>query len=124
MVHLNNAISWIKRFEFYKSIKDKLYCINKVYNDMNNAIKFDSGNNNDVKNEELKPLFQYIVIKAQPERMLSNINYIKCFTDYIEIDEKISYLLTLLESSKEFILNISYKFLNITKEEFDKNMNS
>ena len=91
---------------------------------MSNAIKFDFGNNNDVKNEELKPLFQYIVIKAQPERMLSNINYIKCFTDYIEIDEKISYLLTLLESSKEFILNISYKFLNITKEEFDKNMNS
>ena len=120
--HLNNAISWIKRFEFYKSLNDKLYCINKIYIDMNNAIKFDYGINNDAKKEELKPLFQYIIIKAQPERMISNINYIKCFTENIELDEKVNYLLTLLESSKEFVINLSYKLLNITKQEFDKNM--
>ncbi len=122
ILHLSNAISWIKKFEFYKAIKDKLLCINKIYIDMNNAIKFDHGINNEAKHDELKPLFLYIIIKAQPQRMLSNINYIKCFTDYIEIDEKISYLLTLLESSKEFVLNISYQFLNIKKEEFDENM--
>ena len=123
ILHLNNAISWIKKFEFYKAIKDKFHCINKIYVDMNNAIKFDSGINNEAKRDELKPLFLYIIIRAQPKRMLSNINYIKCFTDYIEIDEKISYLLTLLESSKEFVINISYQFLNIKKEEFEKNMN-
>ena len=91
---------------------------------MMNAIKFDQGINNETKMDELKPLFLYIIIKAQPQRMISNLNYIKCFTDDIEIDEKISYLLTLLESSKEFVLNISNKLLNITKEEFDKNMNN
>lgn len=122
--HLNNAISWIKRFEFYKSINDKLYCINKIYIDMNNAIKFDYGINNEAKKEELKPLFQYIIIKAEPERMISNINYIKCFTENIELDEKVNYLLTLLESSKEFVINLTYKLLNITKQEFDKNMNN
>ena len=122
ILHLSNAISWIKKFEFYKAIKDKFLCINRIYNDMNNAIKFDYGINNEAKHDELKPLFLYIIIKAQPQRMLSNINYIKCFTDYIEIDEKISNFLTLLESSKEFVLNISYQFLNIKKEEFDENM--
>ena len=40
----------------------------------------------------------------------------------MEVNENISYLLILLESIKEFIINISYKFLNITKEEFDNNM--
>ena len=124
ILHLNNAISLIKRFEFYKAIKDKLLCINKIYIDMMNAIKFDQGINNETKMDELKPLFLYIIIKAQPQRMISNLNYIKCFTDDIEIDEKISYLLTLLESSKEFVLNISNKLLNITKEEFDKNMSN
>ena len=121
--HLSSAISWIKRFEFYKSIKDKFHCINKIYTDLTNAINFDNGIKN-AKKEELKPLFLYIIIKAQPQRMLSNLNYIKCFTDDIEIDEKIAQLLTLLESSKEFVLNISYQFLNITQEEFDKNYNN
>ena len=121
--HLNNAISLVKRFELYKSIKDKLRCINKIYIDIDNAIKFEQGINNEIKYDEIKTLFVYIIIKAQPKRMLTNINYIKCFTDYIEIDEKISQLLTLLESSKEFIINISYQFLNITRDEFDKNMN-
>jgi hypothetical protein len=55
--------------------------------------------------------------------MLTNINYIKCFTDYLEFDEKITHLLTLLESAKEFVLRLSYKNLNITKEEFDMKMN-
>ena len=122
ILHLNSAILWIKRFEFYKSMKDKMHCISKIYTDMINTIKFGYGVDKEVKKEDLKPLFTYIIIQAQPERIVSNINYIKCFSDYMEVNENISYLLTLLESIKEFILNISYKFLNITKEEFDKNM--
>ena len=122
ILHLNSAILWIKRFEFYKSMKDKMHCISKIYTDMSNAIKFGYGINTEVKKEDLKPLFTYIIIQAQPERIVSNIYYIKCFSDYMEVNENISYLLILLESIKEFIINISYKFLNITKEEFDNNM--
>ena len=121
--HLNNAISLFKRFELYKAIKDKLHCIDKIYIDIDNAIKFDQGINNEINNDEIKNLFIYIIIKAQPKRMLTNINYIKCFTDYLEFDEKITHLLTLLESAKEFVLRLSYKNLNITKEEFDMKMN-
>jgi len=40
---------------------------------MNNAIKFDYGINNEAKKEELKPLFQYIIIKAEPEIFLFKI---------------------------------------------------
>ena len=117
--HLNNAISLIKRFDFYKSIKDKLNCIEKIYINIGKEMKFYYGLNAQLYKEEIKLLFCYIVIKSQPYRMISNINYIKCFADDNEIN---SYLIMLLESSKEFVNNISYKYLNIGKEEFDKNM--
>ena len=55
--HLNNAISLVKRFELYKSIKDKLRCINKIYIDIDNAIKFEQGINNEIKYDEIKTLF-------------------------------------------------------------------
>ena len=119
--NINNAISLINRFDFYKSIKDKLNCIDKIYNNMRNEMKLYYGTNDESNKEELKYLFCYIVIKALPKRMMSNINYIKCFEDYNEIN---SYLVTLLETSKEFLNNITYKCLNIKKEEFDKNMNN
>ena len=119
--NINNAISLINRFDFYKSIKDKLNCIDKIYNNIRNEMKLYYGTNDESNKEELKYLFCYIVIKALPKRMMSNINYIKCFEDYNEIN---SYLVTLLETSKEFLNNITYKCLNIKKEEFDKNMNN
>ena len=120
--HLNNEISWIKRFEFYKSIKDKMNCIYKIYIDINNEFRLANGFCDESNREEIKLIFFYIIIKSQPERMLSNINYIKCFTDCINLNEIYPYLLVLLESSKEFVLNISDQYLNITKEEYDKNM--
>lgn len=92
--NINNAISLINRFDFYKSIKDKLNCIDKIYNNMRNEMKLYYGTNDESNKEELKYLFCYIVIKALPKRMMSNINYIKCFEDYNEIN---SYLVTLLE---------------------------
>ena len=73
---------------------------------MSNAIKFGYGINTEVKKEDLKPLFTYIIIQAQPERIVSNLYYIKCFSDYMEVNENISYLLILLESIKEFIIII------------------
>ena len=119
--HLNIAISLIDRFDFYKSIKDKINCIEKIYNNIGKEMIFHYGINDESNREELKSLFNYIVIKAQPKRMISNINYIKCFENYNEISSK---SLTLLESSKEFLNNITHEHAGVTKEEFDKNMNS
>ena len=119
--HLNIAISLIDRFDFYKSIKDKINCIEKIYNNIGKEMIFHYGINDESNREELKSLFNYIVIKAQPKRMISNINYIKCFENYNEISSK---SLTLLESSKEFLNNITHEHAGVKKEEFDKNMNS
>ena len=117
---LSNAITWIKKIDIAKSVNDKLFCISSAYNTMNNTIKFSSGKNEDAGQEELTPIFQYIIIKAQPKRMFSNINYIKCFLDEKDLTGKKGFLLSQMDLATNFILNITYKQLKITEEEFEK----
>ena len=119
--HSDESDSSLSRTLNNKSIKDKINCIEKIYNNIGKEMIFHYGINDESNREELKSLFNYIVIKAQPKRMISNINYIKCFENYNEISSK---SLTLLESSKEFLNNITHEHAGVTKEKFDKNMNS
>ena len=119
---LSNAVIWIKKIDQAKSIRDKLYCISNAYNTMNNTIKFSSGKNDNAGQDELTPIFQYIIIKAQPQRIFSNINYIKCFLDDSGLTGELGFLLTQMESATCFIMDLDYEHLKITKEEFDKNI--
>jgi len=119
---LNSAIMWIKRIDVVKSILEKLLCISNALNTMNNTIKFSSGKDEDAGQDELVPIFNYIIIKAQPQRMISNINYIRCFLSDKDNRGNFGFLLSQMESAINFILNINHKCLNITEDEFYKNM--
>ena len=120
---LTNAILWIKKIDERKSIRDKLYCISCAHNIINNLIKFSSGKNEEAGQDELTPIFQYIIIKAQPPRIYSNINYIKCFLEDEDLTGELGFLLSQMESATCFIMNINYKSLKITEEEYNKKMN-
>ena len=63
------------------------------------------------------------IIKAQPQRIFSNINYIKCFLDEEQLTGELGFLLSQMESATCFIMNISYESFRITKEEFDIKFN-
>ena len=119
---LNSAIMWIKRIDVVKSVLEKLLCISNALNTMNNTIKFSSGKDEDAGQDELVPIFNYIIIKAQPQRMISNINYIRCFLSDKDNRGNFGFLLSQMESAINFILNINHKCLNITEDEFYKNM--
>ena len=117
---LSNAVIWFKKIDEAKSIRDKLLCISGAYNTMNNTIKFSSGKNDNAGQDELTPIFQYIIIKAQPKRIFSNINYIKCFLDDSGLTGELGFLLSQMESSTCFIMSIDYQHLRITEEEFNQ----
>ena len=112
----------IKKLNEAKSVYDKLDCIRNAYVIMNNTIKFSSGKNEDAGQDELTPLFQYILIKAQPDRLFSNINYIKCILSEADLRGERGFLVSQMESASSYILNITHEQLKISKEEFDKNM--
>ena len=59
---------------------------------MNNAAKFISEKNENCGQCELTPLLHYILIKSQPERLWTNINYMKCFYLKKIIFEKMNFI--------------------------------
>ena len=119
---LTTAILWIKKMDEKKSIQDKLFCISNAYSTMNNTIKFSSGKNEDAGQDELTPIFQYIMIKAQPPRIFSNINYIKCFLEEAELTGILGFLLSQMESAACFIMEVNSQSLKISEEEYNRKM--
>ena len=119
---LKNAVRYIRKIEEAKSLQDKLLCIKNASNTMNNTIKFSSEKHADAGQDELTPIFQYIIIKSQPKRMISNINYIKCFLDEEDLTGEEGFFLTQMESAVCFINGVTYEKLKITETEFESNV--
>ena len=101
------------------SAYDKLECIKNAYVTMNNTVKFISGKKQDAGQDELTPLFQYILIKAKPKNLITNINYIKCFLNESELIGSRGFYVSQMESASSFIININHADLKMSKEEFD-----
>ena len=100
---LGVAISCIKNIDKGKSVMDKLNYIMDAHSSINNTIKFSSGKNDDSGQDEMTPLFNYVVLKAQPKKMYSNINYIKCFLQESDLSDYKGFLLSQIESSTSFV---------------------
>jgi hypothetical protein len=110
----------IKKMNEVKSVFDKLNCIKDAHTNMNNTIKFSSGKIDDAGQDELTPIFQYIVIRARPQRIYSDIHYIKTFLGDSSLRGQEGFLVTQMESATSFIMSINHEQLKMSKEEYDK----
>ena len=117
---LKFAEKYINRINEAKSVFDKLDCIQNAYVIMNNTVKFISGKNENAGQDEFTPLFQYILIKSQPERLDSNINYIKCFISDADLMGQNGFYFSQMESAKTFIENIKASDLKMDEKEFNE----
>ena len=117
---LKFAEKYIKKLNDSKSLFDKIDCINNAYVTMNNTVKFISGKNEDAGTDELTPLFQYVLIKSQPDKLISNINYIKTFLSEEDMLGPKGFYMSQLESASSFISGIDYKQLKIDEKEFNQ----
>ena len=118
---LGLAILCIKKMDEAKSVLEKIRCIQNAQTNVNNLYKFSTGKNKDAGQDDSAPIFQYIIIKAHPRRMISNINYITCFFDMVHGDQN-AFLVRQLQSFIAFIETANYEQLKISKEEFNKNI--
>ena len=100
------------------SVNDKLNSIRDAHASLNNAIKFSNGNESDAGQDEITPIFQYIIIKAQPKRIISNIYYIKAFLDESELSGSKGFLVTQIESATSYIEKINHESLKMSEKEF------
>ena len=119
---LTFAESLIKKFEDSKSLDEKLNCIFNMHAYINNIFKFNTGKDTEIGQDELTPVLQYLIIKIQPRRIISNINYLKCFLNDEDLISKKGFLMSQIDSAVTFVLSINYYHLNISEEEYNKNI--
>jgi len=114
---LDYPINCIQKLEKVKSVNDKLNCIRDAHAAINNVIKFSNGSDSDAGQDEITPLFQYIIIKAQPKTIYTNIYYIKTLLDESELSGSKGFLITQMESAISYIDKLEPNSLKIKQNE-------
>jgi len=87
---------------------------------LNNTVKFISGKNDDAGQDELTPLFQYILLKAQPDSLISNINYIRTLLSESDLVGPKGFFLSQMDSAIQFIRDLKPSQLKMDPKEFEK----
>ncbi|KAJ7105475.1 hypothetical protein C8R43DRAFT_1046452 [Mycena crocata] len=104
----------------YKAPRDKLICIL-------NCCKVIFGLIRHLKKEEgadsFVPILIYVVLKANPEHLLSNVEFINRFRNPVKLQSEAGYYLSSLMGAVSFIETMDHTSLSdITQEEFEKNV--
>ncbi|KAI9482986.1 MAG: hypothetical protein EXX96DRAFT_556407 [Benjaminiella poitrasii] len=103
----------------YKAPRDKLICILnccKVIFGLMKHMERDEGA------DVFLPLLIYVVIRANPPRLISNAQYISRFRNPEHLRAEAGYYLTNLMGAIEFIETMDVNSLSISQEEFDANI--
>ncbi|CEP17622.1 hypothetical protein [Parasitella parasitica] len=116
---LSFAESEILKINNYKAPRDKLICILNCCKVIFGLIKHVEG---DAGADKFLPILIYVVIRANPPKLVSNVQYIYRFRNPDQLQAEAGYYLTNLMGAISFIETMEAKSLSITKEEFDSNI--
>ncbi|KAI8099025.1 uncharacterized protein BX664DRAFT_11508 [Halteromyces radiatus] len=114
------AESELLKINNYKAPRDKLICILNCCKVIFGLMKHvDDGEGGA---DKFLPLLIYVVIRANPPRLVSNVQYISRFRNPEHLQAEAGYYLTNLMGAISFIETMEAKSLSITQEEFDRNI--
>lgn len=109
----------LRKINNYRAPRDKMICVL-------NCCKVIFGLLRQTKSEEsadgFLPLLIYVVIKAQPQHLISNLNYIQRFRSSERLGGEPGYYLSSLLGAVAFVENLDKSSLSITDEDFDANL--
>ena len=110
--------NYLKKIEKIKSPKKKLSYLSKIFESINNLIRFNGGDTLLGVDDQM-PILNYALIKARPLRIYSNCKLMELFIGDKKNKREESELIQLLGIC-QFICNISHETINnMTKEEYD-----
>ena len=118
---LDHSIKCIEKLDEVKSVNDKLNCIREAHASLNNVIKFSNGSDSNAGQDEITPIFQYIIIRAKQKKIHTNISYIKAFLDESELSGSKGFLITQMESAISYIEKIENESFKLKQNELMKN---
>ncbi|KAG1725754.1 hypothetical protein EDB19DRAFT_1754410 [Suillus lakei] len=108
------------RVNHYKAPRDKLICILnccKVIFGLIRHLRKDEGADSFV------PILIYVVLRANPQHLLSNVEFINRFRNPAKLQSEAGYYLSSLMGAVQFIESMDHTSLsNISQEEFERNV--
>ena len=114
----------MNKFEESKSLNEKIKYIKYIHKYINDIFKFNKGKDEEVGQDESTPFIQYLIIRCQPERIVSNINFIKYFLSEEELMGDKGFFISQIDSAIIFVLSINHTHLEMSEEEFNKKVQS
>ena len=122
---LKNTVEIIQKLDDEKSPIGKCELIKKVIDIINSTIVFNSSGSSGIGIDDSLPFLQYAIIKAQPNRLNSNIRYMNMYVSE-ELQSQnmgsiIAQLLLVVEKMKEFQYT---DLIGVTEEEYVNNCNN
>ena len=114
---LKDSIYYFRKIEKEKSLMKKIITIKEIFNSIYKLVQF-NGDENNTGVDDLMPILNYAFIKANPEKIYSNLKFIDLYIGYLRSKEEGSQL-TQLIALCDYICNIeANNLIGITNDEF------
>ncbi|RYP71860.1 hypothetical protein DL771_004572 [Monosporascus sp. 5C6A] len=107
------------KIKSYRAPRDKIICVLNCCKVIFGLLKH---NKSDSSADSFMPLLIYVVLRANPEHLVSNVQYILRFRNQEKLGGEAGYYLSSLMGAVQFIENMDRTSLTISDEEFEKNV--
>ncbi|QKX55875.1 uncharacterized protein TRUGW13939_02974 [Talaromyces rugulosus] len=117
---INLAQQELAKIKGYRAPRDKVICILNCCKVIFGLLKHSK--NPDTSADSFIPLLIFVVLKANPEHLVSNVQYILRFRNQDKLGGEAGYYLSSLSGALQFIETLDRTSLTVTDEEFEKNV--
>jgi len=104
----------------YRAPRDKMICILNCCKVIFGFLK--NAKSADTSADSFVPLLIYVVLQANPENLVSNIQYILRFRNQDKLGGEAGYYLSSLSAAVQFVESLDRTSLTISDEEFERNV--
>lgn len=117
------VVDELRRMDEYKAPCDKLTCVVNachVINDVLKRTQAEVGASRPLSADDFLPLLIYAVMKANPVRLHSNVEFVAAFRHPSRLNGEHAYWITMLMSAKEFVKQAGPATLDVSPEDYTR----
>ncbi|KAI0485128.1 hypothetical protein GGR56DRAFT_616953 [Xylariaceae sp. FL0804] len=103
----------------YRAPRDKIICVLNCCKVIFGLLKH---NKSDSSADSFMPLLIYVVLRSNPDHLVSNVQYILRFRNQEKLGGEAGYYLSSLMGAVQFVENMDRTSLTISDEDFEKNV--
>jgi len=108
------------KIKSYRAPRDKIICVLNCCKVIFGLLK--NAKSSDTSADSFIPLLIYVVLQANPEHLVSNIQYILRFRNQDKLGGEAGYYLSSLSGAIQFIEGLDRTTLTVSDEDFEKNV--